>query len=50
MTGRGFNARSVHALSRITKSTQLGILPGSLNRFPASAVVKSGMSPLQGGR
>jgi len=31
-------------------STQPCIPPGSLNRVPASAMVKAGMSPLSGGR
>jgi len=33
-----------------TRSTQPCIPPGSLNRVPASAVVRVGMSPLPGGR
>jgi len=33
-----------------TRSTQPCIHPGSLNRVPASAGVKAGMSPLPGGR
>ena len=33
-----------------TRSTQTGIPPGSLNRVPASAGVKAGMSSLPGGR
>ena len=33
-----------------TRSTQPCIPPGSLNRVPASAGVKAGMSPLPGGR
>ena len=33
-----------------TRSTQPCIPPGSLNRVPASAGVKAGMSPLSGGR
>jgi len=33
-----------------TRSTQLCIPPGSLNRVPASAGVRVGMSPLPGGR
>ena len=33
-----------------TRSTQPCIPPGSLNRVPASAWVKAGMSPLPGGR
>jgi len=32
-----------------TRSTQPCIPPGSLNRVPASAGVKAGMSPLPGG-
>ena len=31
-----------------TRSTQLCIPPGSLNRLPASAEIKAGMSPLSG--
>ena len=33
-----------------TRSTQPCITPGSLNRVPASAEVRAGMSPLPGGR
>jgi len=33
-----------------SRSTQPCIPPGSLNRVPASAGVKAGMSPLPGGR
>ena len=33
-----------------TRSTQPGIPSGSLNRVPASAGVRAGMSPLPGGR
>ena len=33
-----------------TRSTQPCIPPGSLNRVPASAGVRTGMSPLPGGR
>jgi len=33
-----------------TRSTQPCIAPGSLNRVPASAAVRAGMSPLPGGR
>ena len=33
-----------------TRSTQPCIPPGSLNRVPASAGVKAGLSPLPGGR
>jgi len=34
----------------VFRSTQPCIRPGSLNRVPASAGVKAGMSPLPGGR
>jgi len=34
----------------LTRSTQPCIPPGSLNRVPASAGVRAGMSPLPGGR
>ena len=33
-----------------TRSTQPCIPPGSLNRVPASAGIKAGISPLPGGR
>ena len=33
-----------------TRSTQPCIPPGSLNRVPASAGVRAGMSPVPGGR
>ena len=33
-----------------TRSTPPCIPPGALNRVPASAAVKAGMSPLPGGR
>jgi len=33
-----------------TRSTQLCIPPGSLNRVPVSAGIRAGMSPLPGGR
>jgi len=33
-----------------TRSTQPCIPPGSLNRVPASAGVRAGLSPLPGGR
>jgi len=36
--------------TRYTRSTQPCIPPGSLNRVPASAGVRAGMSPLPGGR
>ena len=35
---------------RVTRSTQPCTPPGSLNRVPASAGVKAGVSPLPGGR
>jgi len=34
----------------VYRSTQPCIPPGSLNRVPASAGVRAGMSPLPGGR
>jgi len=37
-------------LGQPTRLTQPCILPGSLNRVPASAGVKAGMSRLPGGR
>ena len=40
---------SFHSLL-FTRSTQPCIPPGSLNRAPASAGVRAGMSPLPGGR
>jgi len=42
--------RQISACNKPTKSTQSCIPPGSLNRVPASAGVKAGMSPLSGGR
>jgi len=46
---------SLHSAKNLTegacnRSTQPCIPPGSLNRVPASAGVKAGMSPLPGGR
>jgi len=41
---------SVVGLPDCTRSTQPCIPPGSLNRVPASAGVRAGMSPLPGGR
>ena len=35
---------------KVIRSTQLCIPQGSLNRVPASAGVRAGMSPLPGGR
>ena len=43
-------ARCCWHLSERTRSTQPCIPPGSLNRLPASAGVRAGMSPLSGGR
>ena len=45
---RNILGQDVH--SHVLRSTQPCILPGSLNRVPASAGVKAGMSPLPGGR
>jgi len=42
--------RQTHAHTDTHRSTQPCIPPGSLNRVPASAGVKAGMSPLSGGR
>ena len=41
---------TISGCNQPTKSTQPCIRPGSLNRVPASAGVKAGMSPLPGGR
>jgi len=41
---------TVSGCNQPTRSTQPCIPPGSLNRVPASAGVKAGMSPLPGGR
>jgi len=41
---------TISGFNQPTKSTQLCIAPGSLNRVPASAGVTAGMSPLPGGR
>ena len=40
----------IYILLYDTRSTQPCIPPGSLNRVPASAGVRAGMSPLSGGR
>jgi len=45
---RGNYVITVH--NQPTRSTQPCIPPRSLNRVPASAAVKAGMSPLPGGR
>ena len=45
------NANVVNGITACdTRLTQPCIPPGSLNRVPASAGVKAGMSPLPGGR
>ena len=41
---------TVSVCYKSTRSTQLCIPPGSLNRVPASVGVKVGMSDLSGGR
>ena len=41
---------TISGCNQPTRSTQPCITPGSLNRVPASAGVKAGMSPLPGGR
>jgi len=41
---------TISVCNKPTRSTQPCIAPGSLNRVPASAVVRAGMSPLPGGR
>ena len=43
-------ARAAHTFTAVPRSTQPCIPPGSLNRVPASAGVRAGMSPLPGGR
>ena len=46
-----FFGRVYHLVSnQPTTSTQSRILPGTLNRVPASAGVRAGMSSLPGGR
>ena len=42
------STQHLHALLDLTVSTQPCILPGSLNRVPASAGAKAGKSPLVG--
>jgi len=39
----------IPSCSKLTRSTQPSIPPGSLNRVPASAAVKAGMSAVSGG-
>ena len=41
---------TISGCNQPTRSTQPCIPPGSLNRVPASAGLKAGMSPLPGGR
>ena len=41
---------TISVCNKPTRSTQPCIPPGSLNRVPASAGVRTGMSPLPGGR
>ena len=43
-------APSRRKVNSALRSTQPCILPGSLNRVPASAGARAGMSPLPGGR
>ena len=45
-----FGGYTITVCNQPTRSTQPCIPPGSLNRVPASAGVKAGMSPLPGGR
>ena len=40
---------TISVCNQPTRSTQPWIPPGSLNRVPASAGVRTGMSPLSGG-
>ena len=52
-TGTGDCLRAgifISVCNKPTRSTQPCIPLGSLNRVPASAGVKAGMSPLSGGR
>ena len=50
LTSAQFTPPHTHTHTPHTRSTQPCILPGSLNRVPASAGVRVGMSPLPGGR
>ena len=45
----GWGGYTISVYNKPTRSTQPCIPPGSLNRVPASAGVKAGMSPLSGG-
>jgi len=45
-----FGGYAISGCNQPTTSTQPCIPPGSLNRVPASAGVKAGMSPLPGGK
>ena len=40
----------LHSSTAVPRPTQPFILPGSLNRVPVRLGVKTGMSPLPGGR
>ena len=44
------DGHSISVCNQPTRSTQPCIPPGSLNRVPASAGVRAGMSPLSGVR
>ena len=46
---RHSNIRPDSRMAGVLRSTQPCIPPGSLNRVPASAGVRAGMSPLPGG-
>jgi len=45
-----FGGYAISVCSKPTRSTQPCVLPGSLNRVPASVGVKAEMSPLPSGR
>jgi len=45
-----FGGYTISVCNKPTRSTQPCILPGSLNRVPALAGVRAGMSPWPGGR
>jgi len=47
---RSPSGASRHLTLNVTRSTQPCIPPGSLNRVPASAGIRAGMSPRPGGR
>jgi len=46
----GWVGYTISVCNKLTRSTQPCIPTGSLNRAPASAGVRAGMSPLPGGR